>query len=571
MRAVTTRSPLIIVLKSKKMKIWNGSFLAIFALLLLSVPAVFSLTTPGFYTSHDGETHTARIAQYYQGLGDGQLPPRIAPTLYNGYGSPIFTYIYPLPYVLGSFFHFLHFSYADSFKILMISGFIFSGLFSRLWLKEVFESEKAAFIGALYYTWVPYRLQLMYVRGSVSELLAYTFLPLTFFCFGKLSKKGSIFWICTSAVSLSLVLLSQNLVALITLPILAVYILIIAKHRSSLTKSAASIIWAFMIAAVTYLPSLFERKFVRFDEIINIAYSTHFVTISQLFHSPWGYGFDLPGTLDDQLSFQIGLAHIIVIIFATYLIVKKLRKRFNFDLPLFFLLVFLVSVFLMLDTKPNSYIWQHFKILHTMDIPWRFLGVTAISTSFLAAFVVKTQKSSIVFLLLVLFVIVANRNHLRINESVERTDQFFEQYQGTATQYNEFTPIWRQTTSPPEISSERTHVLDGDVKVTNYKSDSKSIKFDANVLSQTSQIRIDKFYFPNIDTNVGEVYPSDAKVKKLEEEKDGTGLIVVNLPSGFHHLSIEYHQTVLRLIANYLTLISFTLALVLILKNVKRA
>ncbi|MDP2633027.1 MAG: hypothetical protein Q8P25_04900 [Candidatus Curtissbacteria bacterium] len=553
------------------MKIWNGSFLTIFALLFLSVPATFDLTTPGFYTSHDGETHTARIAQYFQSLGDGQLPPRIAPTLYNGYGSPIFTYIYPLPYVLGSFVHFLHFSYTDSFKILMISGFITSGLFSRLWFKEVFGSEKAAFIGALYYTWVPYRLQLMYVRGSISELLAYTFLPLTFFCFGKLSKEGSIFWISTSAVSLSLVLLSQNLVALMTLPILAVYVLIIAKKRSSLIKSTASIIWAFMIAAVTYLPSLFERNFVRFDEIINIAYSTHFVTLSQLFHSPWGYGFDFPGTLGDQLSFQIGLAHIIVVIFATFLIIKKLLKRFVVDLPLFFLIVFLVSVFLMLDTKPNSYIWQHFKILHTIDIPWRFLGVTAISSSFLAAFVVKTQKSSAVFLLLALFVIVANRNHLRINEPVERTDQFFEQYQGTATQYNEFTPIWRQTTSPPEISSEKTHVLNGDAKVTNFKSDSKSIKFDANVQSQTAQIRIDKYYFPNTKTNLGEISFSDTKTKILEGEKDGSGLIIISLPSGFHQVSIKYQETRLRMFANYLTTISLSLALFLILKNVKRA
>lgn len=553
------------------MKRWRGSSIAILSLLILSVPSLKSLTTEGFYTSHDGETHTARIAQYYLAIKDGQIPPRIAPTLYNEFGSPIFTYIYPLPYILGSLVHFLHFSYVDSFKIIMSAGFILSGIFSYLWMKEVFKSDKAAFLGALFYTWVPYRFLLIYVRGSISELLAYTFLPLAFYCFTKLSHKGNIFWVSSCAFSLSLVLLSQNLVALISLPIIIIYIIIISKNRPFIIKSAISVVWAFLIASVTYIPALFERKFVRLDEILSIAYSTHFVTLSQLFHSPWGYGFDMPGTLNDQLSFQIGLAHIAVFLLATFFVIRTLPKRFKFDLPHFFILVFLISIFLMLDTKPTGYIWQHLTVLKNIDIPWRFLGVCGLSTSFLAAFVAKTIKNPIVFILLATFVIVANRNHLRINESVQRTDQFFENYNGTATQYNEFTPVTRQTTSVPDILVEKTHVLDGDAKVTNFVSNSKNINFDANVQSESSLIRVDKFYFPNTKTNIGEIRVSDAKDKKLKEEKDGSGLILIKLPSGFHQVSIQYQETRLRMFANYFTATSLSMALFLIIRNVKKA
>ena len=133
------------------MKFWyNPNFLAIFFLLILSIPALKSLATPGFYTSHDGETHTARIAQYYQAIKDGQIPPRWAPTLNNNFGSPIFVYIYPVPYLTGALIHAVGFSYADTFKLLMILTFILSGVFAYVWLIEIWQNPRAAFLGALF-------------------------------------------------------------------------------------------------------------------------------------------------------------------------------------------------------------------------------------------------------------------------------------------------------------------------------------------------------------------------------------------------------------------------------------
>ena len=170
------------------MKFWyNPNFLAIVALVILSFPALKNLAFDGFYTSHDGENHTARIAQYVNALKDGQMLPGFAGRFYNGLGSPIFVYIYPLPYLAGSIIHFAGASYANSLKILMALSFIFSGIFSYFWFKEIFKSPRAAFLGALFYMWVPYRFSLIYVRASLSEILAYTFVPIAFYSFTKLS------------------------------------------------------------------------------------------------------------------------------------------------------------------------------------------------------------------------------------------------------------------------------------------------------------------------------------------------------------------------------------------------
>lgn len=583
------------------MKFWyNPNFLAVLTLLFLSIPALKSLAIPGFYTSHDGETHTARIAQYYQALSDGQLPPRFANTFYNGFGSPIFVYIYPLPYILGSFFHQLGFSFTDSFEILMAIGFIFSGLFYYLWLREVFASEKAAFIGALFYVWAPYRFLLVYVRGSISELLAYTFLPLVFFSLTKLERGKIGKWLPLVATTLAFLLLSQNLVAMISLPLIVFYILIKALYSKSLfyfSKGALAILWGFLIASFVYLPSLFERKFVRFDETIGLSYANHFVSLKQLFRSPWGYGFDLPGTVNDQISLQIGLPHIFIFILTIILLFYHVLSRFfrmrrikmkfltnASSLPLilsvFFLIIVVVLIFLMIQSEPTIFLWQHLKVTSFIDIPWRLLGLVALSSSFLAAFVVYAIRNGLFFIFLMAFVLVANRNHLRINLTQFFSDDFFLNYSGTATQYNEFTPKWRQTTRVPIGFSKDVNVesLSGEVNIFNVFAKSNEVSFNAEVFSSISQVRINKFYFPraSVIADGTKLVPfkdftiTGTSNLRLEKEQDSSGLMLINLGKGDHSVRVMLGETPLRLFANYLSLGAFLLAGGIILKNVKK-
>lgn len=572
--------------------ITNPKVLSLLILIFLSIFALKSLTTPGSYTSHDGETHMARIAQYYLALTDGQFPPRFASSFYNGLGSPIFVYIYPLPYLFGSFVHLVGANFSNSFKIIMALGFVLSQLFAFFWLKEVFKSPKAAFLGALFYGWAPYRFSLIYVRASISELLGYTFVPLALLSVTKLLSSKRFFWIPIAGISISLVMLSQNLVAVITLPVIFAYSTVIAfsqKSPKSLLRVLAAFIWGGAISAFTYLPSLFEIKFTRFNEIITKTYPNHFVTLKQLIHSPWGYGFDLPGTLGDQLSFQLGLAHILVfaitIVIIAHIILKlALGKRSKSMTPqllfqtTFFIAIFILAIFLTLDTKTTKLIWENFKFLHVIDIPWRLLGVCTISTAFFAAFVAKSIKSGFLFIFLIAAVLIANRNFLRINEAVIHDDKFFQNYTGTATQYNEFTPIWRQTTRPPVgIDPQvKTKIFSGEADVANVAAKSSGLSFDAQVHSPEAQIRVNRFYFPKTEVTVDGKKLSDVMVttsltkKQADPEEDASGMPLVRLTQGFHHVTVAYKETPLRLFSDYLSLISFLAALILLARYAKK-
>lgn len=555
----------------------SASFLAISALLILSIFALKDLAKSGFYTNHDGETHTARIAQYYQALADGQYPPRYAGSFYGTLGSPIFVYIYPTPYFLGSALHAIGFSFADSFKILMAASFIFSGIFSYLWLRELFKNEKAAFIGALFYMWVPYRFLLIYVRGSISEAIAYTFLPLALWSITKLSIKANLFWTATTAITTALLLLSQNLVAAISAPIIFLYFLIVCVQIKSKRAPLLGILafaWAFLISSFVYLPTIFERKFTRFDEIITVAFQNHFVAAKQLIRSPWGYGFDLPGVVNDQISLQIGLVHIIVAAIALFLTIYLSYKKKFPTLAIYFIGVLAISIFLMLQSKITTYVWQQVKFLQTIDIPWRFLGTASLALSYLTAYTAKYIKPGFYFLFLVAFVLVANRNHLRINQSIEKDDRFFANYQGTATQYDEFTPVWRQSTRAPLDFAKGVSVqtIAGFAQIENISTKSNEVSFDAIVTSEKAQVRINKFYFPGLVVADGDRQLSKGSdfiitnpgILKFEDEHDASGLILLNLERGNHQLIAHFGETKLRLFANYLSLGSLLLALFVI-------
>jgi hypothetical protein len=338
-------------------------------------------------------------------------------------------------------------------------------------------------------------------------------------------------------------------------------------------------------------------KFVRFNEIIRVAYDTHFVTIKQLIRSPWGYGFDMPGTVNDQMSFQLGLAHILILALVVLLILYLLLQRFSFIkrigekfvenvqsyhlvLSLFFLVGFIFSVFIMLEIHFTKLIWQNIKLLNLIDIPWRFLGIATLTLSFLAAFVAKSLKPGLFFLLLVIAVLIANRNHLRINKTQTLDDSFFKSYTGHATQYSEFTPKWRQSTRTPIDFDPKmkVEVISGQVNINDIFSKSNKVSFNADVESQSAQIRINKFFFPGIKVKINDrtlipfsdLIVTDPKNLHLDREQDSSGLMLINLEKGSHQITAEFGETPLRLFADYLSLGSLALAIGFMVKNVKK-
>ena len=151
---------------------------------ILSFVAVFDLGKYGLPPTHDAEYHVLRFSQYYKVLSEGNLYPRWAPDFNNGYGIPLFNYVYPLPNYLASILHFFGASYIMSFKLIMVLSTIMGAIFFYLWTKT-YWGKTGGVVSAVFYTFAPYHLVDIYVRGSVGEVVALGIFPLLLFVYQK--------------------------------------------------------------------------------------------------------------------------------------------------------------------------------------------------------------------------------------------------------------------------------------------------------------------------------------------------------------------------------------------------
>lgn len=550
--------------------------------------SVKALAIPDFYTSHDGETHTARLANFYLALEEGQFPPQLAPTLFGGFGFPIFIFIYPLPYAVGSLFHFLGLSYTDSAELTMALGQILSAVFFYIFFKLETKNTPGSILASLFVTWAPYRFLMIFVRGAFAESFAYIFIATSLICLNRLFYKPSMRWIGLAGLSFGGLLLSHQLVSAMFLPVLVFYCLtklINHPHKLQATlQIAGSILLGFAIAGYIYLPAFFERQYLRFDELISY-HQDHFVTPWQLVRSPWSYGFSHPGTINDDMSFQIGLTHLVIVAFTLFILFLVLihnRRRLLTDATnrnlVLWLFVFVVSVFVMINNPATRLAWKHVPGLSIVDFPWRFLGVATFAAGMLAAYLMQKLNNHIfIFAFLAFFIFYANRNHLRINETMIRDDNYFNNYPATATWKNEFLPKLRRSNVWQGIEKDY-QVWSGEARLQPLIIKTQKIDLQIEV-TEAAEIILHRLYFPGwrvyvdgqeqqyrqdnfqiIDTNID-----------LVNNIDYSGFITTRFEPGTYRLTAVFTPTLLRQTGFALSLLGLLTAIILAVKKSPQA
>lgn len=566
------------------MKFIKNEWLNIFLIAILAAVSVKALAIPEFYTSHDGETHTARLANFALALQEGQIPPQLAPTLFGGFGFPIFIFIYPLPYFVGSLFYWLGLSYTDSAELTMAAGQILSAVAIYLFFKLETNKTLPSLLGAIFFTFAPYRFLMIFVRGAFAESFAYIFIATTLICLNRLSVYRNKQWMGLLAFSIGGLLLSHQLVSIMFLPVITWYVLTklidYPYRKEFILRSLISLVIGFGLAAYIYAPAFWERQYLRFDDLIDYT-QDHFVTARQLIRSPWSYGFSHKGIDQDDMSFQIGLTHLAAIALATVsFIVLFWKKRTQLVSDLItikmglWLLVFYLAAAIMIEHPINHQLWQVLPGLHYVDFPWRFIGVTVVAASMAVVYLLKKTKSNL-FLVIFLgfFVFYANRNHLRINQSVSFSDEHFENYPATATWQNEFLPKERGTNKWERIEGDY-QVVRGQAEI--IEKTNKTHRLDLEVtVSEPAELLIHRLYFPGwrVFINEQEISTEDEQLSisnseyNLATETDLSGFIKVKLNEGKHHLRLLFTPTFIRLTGQVVSLISVGLGLYMVFSD----
>lgn len=495
---------------------------------------IIPLITRGFIPTHDGEYHLIRIYEFSRMLRAGYWFPRWAAGLNSGYGLPLFNFFYPFPNYVGSFFHLVGFSLADSFKLTLATGYGIATLATFFWLKKVFGG-RSAFVATIVFISMPYWFVDIYVRGSVGEVFALAWTSWIFMC---VEYRKPLF----VALCVCLLVLSHNILAMIFLPIASVYILL--KSREYIWYVLGGI----AMSAYFWIPALFEKKYVTGLNTVN--YLDHFPLLAQLLIPSWGTGFSRPGYFYDEMSFQVGISAILVILLSFFLIIK-FRSLKQSRIVIFFLFLDAISLLFMLEQF--AFFWKLFPFLQFMQYPWRLLSVLVITTAYLAAFVASKTNMKVAYLIMFIAVFFGYLYSKPVKYE-SRSDSYYlskkEFTEGTSSLGNSFNTIWFQWR--PNGVKNKIEVTEGSPTIKNFKEKILTYSFDLESNIQ-SKILINTAYYPGWTVRI------DGRLVPIDYTK---GLLNILAPLGSHHVVVGLEETLLRKSADLVSVLSLIIIVV---------
>lgn len=504
--------------------------------IIFSFWAIISIPYAGrsFIPTHDGEFHIIRFYEFTKMLQDGHLFPRWAPGLNSGYGLPLFIFHYPFPNYIGSVIHLLGFSLIDSYKLSLVIGYLIALICCYVLMLKLAKPFFA--VGAtLVFATVPYWFVDIAIRGSIGEIWGIAWCMLAF---------ASVVWNkkILLGVSVFLLCITHNIMAMISLPIIAGYIVLTNKSLF------IQYILGFFGATYFWLPALIESKYM--VGLNTSTYSDHFPQLFQLIIPSWGSGFSGPGASGTEMSQQIGIIPLLIFFLALIRITKVNKGQLNNRLALFFLIVYGSACILLLEISIP--LWNILKPLQLVQYPWRLLSLIVISMPFLAVYSFQHMRKWIIILIVIASIALTYRYSQPVLYE-PRQDEFYTSEKnftdGTSSMGNSFSTKW--TTWKDQRPNSRVSVLSGDGVVTSMSSTTTTDSFTIKG-EKESTVLIHRLYYPG-----WYVYLDNKNIPINNND----GIIEVAIIPGEHTITAIFRDTPLRMISNIISFIAISLLL----------
>ncbi len=467
---------------------------------------------PGLPMFHDSNPHVSRAIAYHSAIEDGQFPPMWAREVLGGIGSPVLMLNYQLPYALGELWHRLGLSYFDSYKLTLGLSFVVAGALMYLALRSKI-GWAGAWVGALLYSLAPYRFVDIFVRGALGESLSFVFAPLLIWGYSKSSTPLLVLgWVGlflthpVASAAFSIFFLGYSLVM-----------------KQKFRWGAYAI--ALLIAAFNLLPTLALTKYTYYSPTLSDTLLM-FPSLSQLIHSPWGYGVSLPGN-GDGMSFEIGIIGWGVILWGLVMAIRRGNTLLSYLSA-----SVMLSLFFILPISLPIYRWG---LGNMIDFPWRLLMCIVFGTAWMGAEIVNQltnkpiQKSVMIGVTSILILLAVPMAH---------TDKYWDKplswfASETGDSYGEYAPLTRATRDSAPFGKRAEFVQgSGVVELLNDRSNYKLIRV---VSEEGGTVRINTAFFP------GWIIPANCSVStKTLSHIDDSGLIICIVPKGESQLEIKF-------------------------------
>ncbi len=516
---------------------------------------------PGLPVTHDGENHVARFAQYYLAAREGQLIPRVAPMLENGYGYPVFNYNYPLANILSLPPTALKVDFETEYKFLILM-FVSVGIVSvYYWLEYLFGRKRSRVLPVMAFLLAPPLWAGIWYRGNIGEVAIYCLIPLVCWQIERL-RAGKKWASCYLAVSLAAYFLSHNVMVLFASPLVIAYAwwrLFPVKCGQCLYFKQLSgkrkIWWGLVIALLGlgcslwfWLPAFFEKNLVALDgSALNQEYMWHFARAAQLWQTSSNNGLSWPGQVDG-LSFGAG----VVVTFAWWLTAycgwRQKTDRFCYP-RLGGVLILLLGFLWWAQTDYSFWLWQRIPFVNFIQFPWRLGWLVSLGGVLMLANFVPTRRSNWWWtsVLTVQFLVLG---WARPQDYFHHEREYYLQYPMSTTTSREDLPltfrfdISEEASREPTIAKGRGRLLEVERLTTTRKKYALECEDTCVVVEHTA-------YFPGFETVV------DGRAVRYVDDEQIRGRIAFIVDVGRHEVITRWREkTGIRISGDVLSVLS---------------
>lgn len=497
-------------------------FAAIIVILLFSFFVLRPLAKPGFFVSDDGDWMIIRLSAFYQSFREGQFPVRFLGRLNQSYGYPVANFLYPGYLYVGSLIHATGLPFVQTTKLILSISIIMAGFGCLLWLRSFFPPG-ASLMGALSLIGSSYLLYDLYKRGSVGEILAIA----TFSWILALWEKKQ--WLLVTFL-IGFLIIAHNTLALLFLFFFIVYTFV--RERP---KGALPFFGALGLSAFFWIPAILDKRFVVFDQIAISNPAQYFLPV---------VGWSLLSVV------------LVTGFFASVFLTKPTRIR-NFCIVLFLIVLFL-------STPISSLLWGKGALTTLVQFPYRFLSLSLFSGAFLVAY---TLSSLLPVHRLVLSVVTLGVLLIESNQIISsviptnKAESFYTTNEATTTVSGEYMPVWVKEPAP-ERATGRFEFYQGKGSYSlSLQSTQKVV--GTVVAEEDSIVQLNSVFYPGWGITI------DGVPAKIDYENP-RGVIRVPISKGTHTIMAEFHETIIRFVADIVSVISFVFIVVLSLPFVQK-
>lgn len=362
------------------------------ALALASLAALPLFLNPSFLNTRgigDSPNLLFRVHQLLAALAAGEFPARWMPDAAYGYGMPYFTYYASFSTHVAAAFKLYGFSFVNAIKLAQLLALLVAAGGMVGWLKAIGLPPAAQVLASAAYTFAPFHLVNLYIRGdSLAELWAMSLFPLVLWAAHLCLEQFTFQRAFALALAIATLICTHNISALNFMPFVMLYVLSHFITTRRLLPSAfflLLLLWGFALAAFFWLPALLEGNAVQLSGLTGefFSFTNHF-RAGDLVQTTFLFDYQTNPFSMGLLQTLLAAGGLLAVLW------RAMRTRQWPPLNTFLLLGLALSTLMM--TPLSQPVWENLPLVKYTQFPWRFLSIQALFTAALAAQLVEFEK-----------------------------------------------------------------------------------------------------------------------------------------------------------------------------------